>query len=349
MKKILIIGSHGFNGKYGGWDQLVNNLAELNQRFMVYIINPKDNPFYGEPPVLTRVINSQLSGTGLKGLILDWFYTLKMARKVDCFLLLGAKSIPSAILAKILFKNKIVVNVGGVEWERPQYNKFLKIYLKLCFDLSLKFADEVILDNKHYLTFCGVTKKTNIKIIPYGGTIDTSLDGKNFLHKYPFIGSDYYLSISRAIVDNNIEEICQAFSKSNLPLVLISNFSSSSYGISVLNRYKNVDNLTLIDGLYDKAELDLLRRECKAYIHTHTLCGSAPSLIEMIRAKKFVFSIDVPQNRFTLCDDGVFFSDFDQLIPLIYKTEVKSNYVHSLYDSYDWNFIVKSYLDACEC
>jgi hypothetical protein len=348
MKKLLIIGSHGLHGKYGGWDQLVNNIAEQNKRFELYIVNPKDNPFTGTAPEFTRVINSQISGTGIKGLFLDWFYTLKMARVVDCFLLLGAKSIPSAIVAKLLFKNKIVVNVGGIEWERPQYNKLLKMYLRFCFDLSLKFADEVILDNKHYLTFCDDSKKPNIKIIPYGGTIDTSLSREDYLQKYPFLGTDYYLSISRAIKDNHIEEICEAFAKSTLPLVLISNFSSSSHGVEVLERFKTVENLTLIDGLYDKAELDLVRRECKAYVHTHTLCGSAPSLIEMIRAKKFVFSIDVPQNRFTLGDEGAFFSDFKGLVSLIEKTDFQSDYVHPLFDSYDWDYIVSSYLDACE-
>lgn len=29
-KKVAIIGSHGLYAKYGGWDQLVNNLAEKN-------------------------------------------------------------------------------------------------------------------------------------------------------------------------------------------------------------------------------------------------------------------------------------------------------------------------------
>ena len=130
MKKIVIIGSHGLNGKYGGWDQLVNNIAEKNKRFELYILNPKENPFTGMAPAFTRVINSKLSGTGIKGLFLDCFYTLKMANVVDCFLLLGAKSIPIAILAKFFFKNKIVVNVGGIEWERPQYNIFIKIYLR---------------------------------------------------------------------------------------------------------------------------------------------------------------------------------------------------------------------------
>ena len=28
MKRVAIIGSHGLYANYGGWDQLVNNLAE---------------------------------------------------------------------------------------------------------------------------------------------------------------------------------------------------------------------------------------------------------------------------------------------------------------------------------
>jgi len=147
--------------------------------------------------------------------------------------------------------------------------------------------------------------------LTYGGEIDTTLDlNEEILMKYPFISKSYYLSISRSLEDNQLEEICECFSKLDKSLVLISNFSKSTYGISVYEKYKQFPNIYLIDGLYDKPELDLIRRKCIAYIHTHKLCGTAPSLVEMIIAQVPIISYDNPQNRYTLHNQGAFFSFF---------------------------------------
>ena len=81
----------------------------------------------------------------------------------------------------------------------------------------------------------------------------------------------------------------------------------TKYGKKILKKYREKKNITLIDGLYNKKELDLIRRQCIAYIHTHTLCGTAPSLVEMIVCEKPILSIDIPQNRFTLKGQGWFY------------------------------------------
>ncbi len=147
-----------------------------------------------------------------------------------------------------------------------------------------------------------------VKIFPYGGEIDSSLNiNCDFEEKYPFIKRDYLLSISRSLEDNLLDELCESFLKSKHTLVLISNFSNSVYGNKVFNKYNRIPNIVLINGLYIKPELDLIRRKCKAYIHTHTLCGTAPSLVEMIIAQRPVISIDIPQNRFTLHDKAFFY------------------------------------------
>ena len=82
------------------------------------------------------------------------------------------------------------------------------------------------------------------------------------------------MSISRSLEDNQIAELCECFIKLEKKLVLISNLSKSEYGKSILKKYNNYENVVLIDGLYNKQELDLVRRKCKAYIHTHTLCSA---------------------------------------------------------------------------
>ena len=100
---------------------------------------------------------------------------------------------------------------------------------------------------------------------------------------------------------------------------MISNLSSSNYGKYILKRFKDISNIELIDGLYNKDELDLVRRKSYAYIHTHSLCGSAPSLIEMIVCGKPILSLKNKQNFFTLNGEGIYFDSFKQLKEIISK------------------------------
>jgi len=349
MKKIVIIGSHGLDGKYGGWDQLVNNLAQKhNDSYELYIINPAENSLTKSSSVNVKIINSKISGFGIKGLFLDYFYTFKLCLKADAFLFLGCKGFPAFLVAKLLNKHiKSFVNVGGIEWLRPQYNFFIKMYLKWSFKLTISYADSVIIDNEFYKTFAQ-KRNYDLYVIPYGGYIDSSLISSDLiLNEFPFLNKDYYLSISRSIPDNKIKELCETFVLHNSKdLVLVSNFSSTEYGKSVYDLFCNVPNITLIDGLYDKKKLDLVRRKCKAYIHTHTLCGSAPSLIEMVVCEKPIISIDVPQNRYTLDGEAVYFKNFEDLSKIINLNVKIKKCSKNLINKYSWDRVITDY-DNC--
>ena len=79
----------------------------------------------------------------------------------------------------------------------------------------------------------------------------------HLLHYVFFLSKDYFLSISRSLKDNKIDELCSVFKDSSKNLVLISNLSKSEYGKNVLKKYNKTKNIYLIDGLYNKPELDL--------------------------------------------------------------------------------------------
>ena len=351
MRKVAIIGSHGLYANYGGWDQLVKNLAEkkLNSELHYLVFNskeaPKDIPNLPSGVVVKQV---NLKASGFEGLFYDFWTILICYFKVDTILLLGVQGIPLIPFLKIFKKSTIISNVGGLEWERPKFSYWAKMYLKVCFNLSFLLSKNVILDNEYYLKFAPKSRKHKAVIIPYGGEIDTTLDITNTLcEKYPFLEKEYYLSISRALEDNFIDKICETFSQTKATLVLISNFTSSSYGKEVFEKYSNISNIILINGLYQKNELDLVRRKCKAYIHTHTLCGTAPSLVEMIISRRPIISVDVPQNRFTLNNAGVFFKSYEELKQILESDLDLSKILpkQELLSKYDWQTIVNSYQD----
>ena len=347
MNKVAIIGSHGLYANYGGWDQLVNNLAERKTVNINYLIfNSNESARNKVPPNGVKIIRIGLKASGFQGLFFDFWTILISFFKVNTILLLGVQGIPIIPFLNLFKKTKIISNVGGVEWERPKFGFFSKRYLRFCFNLSFKYSKAVILDNEYYLEFVPKNSKAIIEIISYGGEIDISLRISNKIRdKFPFIVSNYFLSISRSLKDNLLDELCESFIGSKHTLVLISNLTNSVYGNMVYNKYINEPNIVLINGLYIKPELDLLRRTCTAYIHTHTLCGTAPSLVEMIISQRPIISIDIPQNRFTLKNQAFFYSSFSEIQDLINSKNDLSEYIPSfeICKLYDWNKIVLDY------
>lgn len=346
-KKIVIIGSHGLYANYGGWDQLVNNLAECKSQNIEYtIFNSSDTKFVKKPPTGVVVKKSLFKADGFQGILFDFQSILLSYFKADVLLLLGAQGMPIVPILGFFKKIKIIINIGGVEWERPQYNYLQKKYLRYCFKLCNKKSRVVILDNEYYKKFIPENCKSVFKVIPYGGEIDQILSvNEEIIQKYPFINKQYFLSISRSLKDNNIDELCECFTRLNSNLVLISNLSKSEYGKSIIKKYSNHTNIILIDGLYNKQELDLVRRKSKAYIHTHTLCGTAPSLVEMIISGRPILSIDIPQNRFTLEQQGYFYKDFQELFSFINSNQDFDKFIPNkgLSSIYSWQNIVNQY------
>jgi hypothetical protein len=348
MKKVAIVGSHGLYANYGGWDQLVNNLAEkkINKDFEYLVFNSSQSIKHFSPPSGVFVKRIEIKSSGFIGLFFDFYSILLCYFKVDAILFLGVQGMPLVALLSLFRKPTIVSNMGGIEWERPKFSYLAKLYLKFCFWLGIKYSKWIILDNEHYRIF--VPKKFTHKaiVVPYGGEIDFSLKiDEIIVNKYNFLNSKYFLSISRSLKDNQIDEICKAFVGITNKLVLISNFSKSDYGRKVFAKYKNESNIILIDGLYNKSELDLIRRNCLAYIHTHTLCGTAPSLIEMIICRRPIISFDIPQNRHSLDGQGLFFSSFSELTKIVTTGIDFSRFIpnEKLCQSYIWDGIVEKY------
>lgn len=349
--KVAIIGTHGIYADYGGFEQLVVNLAERKSNGIEYLIfNSSKAGNITILPEGVRVKNLPLSASGIQGLFYDLFSIIYCYLSVDVILLLGVQGIPAIPFMRILKKVRIISNAGGIEWERPHFNAIARLYFRLCFKLAQRYSQVLILDNKAFLEHIkGHRRKAAIRVIPYGGVIDTSLSvNQEMLAKYPFLKNEYCFSMSRALKDNKLKELCKCFAGTGKSLVLVSNFSSSKYGKQVWKEYDGFRNITLINGLYIKKELDLIRRHCQAYIHTHTLCGTAPSLVEMIMTGRPVLSIDVPQNRFTLDNHCYYFNSFGELKRLLQSGRSFEEYIPPGYllSKYQWDNIVARY-ESC--
>jgi glycosyltransferase involved in cell wall biosynthesis len=318
-KKIHIVGTHGVPAKYGGFETLADFLCQNlkdDYEFTVYCNSHKypnkEKEYYG-----AKLKYLKLEANGFKGIFYDLITYFQALLSADTILYLSPVGSGFMTPLKYLFGKKVIVNHGGLnEWEREKLNAVQKIWAKFNHRIAAKFADVNIADNLLYQKSLKDTFNADSSIIRYGGdhVKKVAINDSRFKDKYPFVKDDYAVSVSRAQLDNNIHLVLEAFENFNsYRIVLISNWNISKYGMDLKEKYVNHPNMILLDAIYDKDELDYLRGNALVYIHSHSRCGTAPSLVEAMCLKNAIISFDVPTNRETTQNKAIFFSSSSSL------------------------------------
>ena len=325
MIKLAIVGTNGVPANYGGLETLTENLTKLlDEKFRITIYCSKNRrSLYPEKFGNAYLIYSRLKANGWQSILYDTWTTVHALIKNDVVVLMGP-GVGMVLLLNILLKKKIVVNHGGLdEWNREKYSwferKFLYYSTKFTALLSqVNVADNTILANSLKENF-----SVNSVVIRYGGDYSYKYTDE-IRNKYSKITNlnKYYISVSRAQIDNNIHIVIDAFLTMKENVVIISNWSISEYGKNLWTKYANkYENIILLDAIYDKDELGYLRDNAFAYIHSHSRCGTAPSLVEAMWQNKYPICFDVPTNRETTFNDSSYFNNAQDLVDVVKKLD----------------------------
>lgn len=318
-KKVHIVGTHGVPAKYGGFETLADFLCQyLGSDFDLTVYcnshkyENKQKKYFGASLKYIR-----LDASGFKGIFYDLITYFHSLLKADIILYLSPVGSGFMTPLKFIFRKKVIVNHGGLnEWEREKLSTIQKRWAKFNHRVAAKFADINIADNILYQESLNLNFKAKSKVIRYGGdhVNKISINDFRFKRKYPFVNEKYAISVSRAQLDNNLHIVLDAFENfDNYKLVLVSNWEISKYGRDLKEKYLDRPNMVLLDAIYDKEELDYLRGNSHIYIHSHSRCGTAPSLVEAMNLSKAVISYDVPTNRETTYHKAIFFKNSDHL------------------------------------
>lgn len=319
--KVAIVGTNGIPARYGGYETLADYLTK-------YLFNEYDFTVYCSKtqPKLHKNYNGSnlvylpLKANGWQSLLYDIVTLFHSAFSSDVILYLG----PGAgfvVPFLRLFNVKVIVNHGGLnEWEREKYSPFQRFVAKMGHKYAAKFATYNIADNILLKESIKRTFGVDSCVIRYGGDNAKSVEVDNDLeNKYPFLGKEYFVNVSRAQIDNNLHLVLEAFK--NTPekiLVMVSNWSISSYGINLKNEYRNkYTNIILLDAVYEPKEINAIRGNAVAYIHSHSYCGTSPSLVEAMSLGLPIISFEVPTNKETTQGQAFFFSNSSELQNLI--------------------------------
>ena len=331
-KKVAIIGSVGLPANYGGFETLVNYLTlHLNSIFSITVYCQKTK----KEDRIKEFNNCKLEyvsfkANGGQSIIYDIVSICKSWFNSDTLLILGTPGCIIIPFLKIFKKTKTVINFGGLEWKRNKWNYLALMYLKFTEKIAIKNATVIVADNQYFCDYIKSEYNKKSILIEYGGDHTSNLKiTPEFLIKYPFLTSDYDVSISRAQPDNNLHIVLEAYKNIKYRnLVLISNYNKFKYGKELKDKYKNITNLILLDAIYDLNELDTIRGNAKLYIHSHSFCGTAPSLVEAMNLKLPIIAFKTETNLFTTENNALYFineSDLQDIIKNINSNQLLSN------------------------
>lgn len=333
MKTVAIIGTNGLPAKYGGFETLTNYLVEnfdkSNYKIIVYCSKtPKKDRLDSYNGA--KLVYIPFKANGWQSIIYDFVTIIHAFFKASDLIILGFSGAFAFPFNKI-FKKNIIFNIGGIEWEKVRGSKVtskLEILLKKYMEkLCVINSNTIIIDNLYFNDYILRRYGKTPVLAEYGGDHAKRISlTKRIIRKYPFLKTDYALSISRAQEDMNIHLLIDAYKKlPNKQIVIISNWHISDYGERLYNEnaYK-YDNIVLLKAIYDSDELNTIRSNAYLYIHTHSLCGTAPSLVEAMALNIPIISFDVPTNRFTTEDKTLYFNNVPSLVQILNNLNTKT-------------------------
>jgi glycosyltransferase involved in cell wall biosynthesis len=353
LLKLAIVGTRGLPPQYSGFETLVEYLTQyLSAKIDITVFCSKE-----QRPKLKEYNNARLvylpfSANNWQSIIYDSLSIMIAYRKFDKILILGCSNLVMSLMGK--YRNKFLLNIGGIEWQRAKWGRFASKIIKYSEKISVNNSMCLIADNEGIKEYLFKTYNKESLVIEYGGdqVKKISLNPINIL-KYPFLKDNYILNVARIQPDNNIEMIIKAFENiQSYKLAIIGNWSFSKYGIKLKDKYRDQNNIILLDAIYNQEELNVIRSNAKLYLHGHSAGGTNPSLVEAMSLGLPIFCFDNKYNRYTTENKAEYFKTADQLHSMLgYLNSQQLQHLSIVMKEislkrYRWEVIANKYYEA---
>ena len=317
---LAIVGIRGIPNNYGGFETLAEYLVEYLSKDIDITVYCSSKDMDGSLKTYKGAHLKYIPVTshGSLGILYDSIALIQAVIKYDKVLFLG---FGGGFVMPFLknYRSKIILNIGGLDWKRNKWSALAQKVIRMAEALLVMNSGEIISDNIGIQDYILNTYGRNSSLIAYGG--DQAMKKKvtpDALKIYSFLKGEYAFSVTRIQPDNNIDMILDAFRNQNeMPLVMVGNWNNSSYGVKTRLKYHNREKLILLDAIYDREKLDVLRSNCTIYIHGHSAGGTNPSLVEVMFLGLPVFAYASGYNEYTSENKALYFKDLQELIYLI--------------------------------
>lgn len=349
--RVAVIGTQGVPAHYGGFESLVENIIGFHKSpdiqytiFCSSTLMDSSLPRYKGAEL--RYVH--LNAHGIHSVAYDIISLCRVLAGYDTILILGVSGCVSLPVLKHLTRSCIIVNIDGHEYRRNKWGPLARSFLRLSETMAVHHADVVVTDNKGIQQYVNRVYHRDAELIAYGGDHAVrpipAAQSRMVLDSYGLTAGGYSLAICRIEPENNVHIILEAFRGTNHRLAAVGNWGHSEYSQELWNKYKDDDNLLLLDSIYDLDTLYALRSNARYYIHGHSAGGTNPSLVEAMFFNMPILAYDVVYNRETTFGLAHYFTDSASLRKLI-DTDIKPDgrLVRKAHEAYNWKTIAAQY------
>ncbi|SMG11343.1 Glycosyltransferase involved in cell wall bisynthesis [Marivirga sericea] len=318
--RLSIIGTVGLPANYGGFETLAEHLVtNLSVEYAIdvycsgkkYAADARKKTYKG-----ANLFYLPFDANGVQSIIYDSISILHALFRSDVLLVLGVAGAWLLPFVKLFTNKKIIISIDGIEWKRDKWNVLAKWYLFWAEGLAVKYSHIDISDNEAIQDYTASRYGSLSRIIEYGA--DHVLNVKvqeSDLNTYPFLSSDYAVKVCRIEPENNVHNVLEAFSRvKSQKLVIIGNWENSDYGKNLKSTYSGLENITILDPIYDQEKLDLIRGNASLYVHGHSAGGTNPSLVEAMYLGLPIIAFGVSYNRVTTEEKALYFNSLGELV-----------------------------------
>lgn len=351
--KIAIIGSRGIPNRYGGFEELAEQLGvQLTKSgHEVVVFNPHHHPIKTatyKGVYRISAYDPQWMGTAGQ-FIYDLISILRCWQlRPNIVLQLGYTS--SAIWFWLMpRKSKIITNMDGMEWQRSKYRWFTKKFLRFSEWLAAKNSHVLVADHQEIEQYLHRKYLNQTVFIPYGAPIPKVIE-TSILSQYQLQPNGYFLVVARMEPENHIETILKGYLQTAcaVPLLVIGNIANK-HGKKWQAQYTH-PNIRFVEGIYQKAALNALRHHALWYIHGHSVGGTNPALLEAMGCGAKILAHNNPFNKGVLGNNAAYFNTSaevanaleDLVGKAVEKKWRKRNY-SKIRTAYNWRVVAAQY------
>ena len=360
--KIAIIGTRGIPNRYGGFEQLAEQLSAglVQKGHSVTVYNSHKHPYRLKELNGVDIVHCYDAAPWL-GTAGQFIYDRNCIRDAktkdfDVLLFLGYTS--SSVWGRWYPKRPVIIsNMDGLEWKRSKYSNPVQFFLKYAEKLAVKYSHFCIADSIAIQKYLHDKYAIASEFIPYGATIFDNEESA-LLSQFLLVPKNYFMLMARMEKENNIELILEGFHNSNSgkKFLVIGN-TDNRFGKKLLRKFHEDKRIQFAGAIYDPPVLHTLKHFCLIYFHGHSVGGTNPSLLEAMASKALVAAHDNEFNKAVLGNDAYYFDSttaVQQIIEAPRHEEREQKMIaynlEKIRGQYNWPAVIDSYdkfITAC--
>ncbi|MDC8005072.1 DUF1972 domain-containing protein [Aureisphaera galaxeae] len=359
--KIGILGTRGIPNYHGGFEQFAEFFAAFlaEKGHEVYVYSSHSHPYQEKTFMGAHIIhcNDPEEKIGTAGQFIYDLNCILDAKKRNFDILLQLGYTSNSVWYKLLPKKPLIItNMDGLEWKRSKYSKAVRHFLKHAEKWAVKSSDYLIADSIGIQNYLEKTYKRESRYIAYGAE---KFENPNVdvLKEYGLETGGYNMLIARMEPENNIETILDgvAKAKQKTPFLVIGKHDTNAFGKHLTQKFKEVEHIKFLGGIYNFDHLNNLRYYSNLYFHGHSVGGTNPSLLEAMASNALIIAHKNEFNGKILEEDAFYFTNSDEVAGYIDSINDKSTHKSFLCNNSDkisnlfaWDIINNKYLNFFE-